>query len=90
MTSQACLLEPPGDACGEGQRTTVRLSALTVDDQIVGPGASYVPGPIASSGLTKDVGRADATLLKGPGQESTRRSVTTGMLGAVTIADIQW
>jgi len=29
----ACLLEPPGDACGESQRTTVRLSAFTVDDQ---------------------------------------------------------
>ena len=29
----ACLLEPPGDACGESQRTTVRLSVFTVDDQ---------------------------------------------------------
>jgi hypothetical protein len=29
----ACLLEPPGEACGESQRTTVRLSVFTVDDQ---------------------------------------------------------
>ena len=29
----ACLLEPPGEACGESQRTTVRSSAFTVDDQ---------------------------------------------------------
>jgi len=27
------LLEPPGDACGESQRTAVRSSALTVDGQ---------------------------------------------------------
>jgi hypothetical protein len=30
---QACQLEPPGDACGERQRTAVRWSAVTVDDQ---------------------------------------------------------
>jgi hypothetical protein len=29
----ACLLDPPGDACGENKRTTVRLSTFTVDDQ---------------------------------------------------------
>jgi hypothetical protein len=29
----ACSLEPPGDACGESQRTTVRSSAFTVEDQ---------------------------------------------------------
>jgi hypothetical protein len=27
------LLEPPGDACGESQRTAVRSSTFTVDDQ---------------------------------------------------------
>jgi hypothetical protein len=27
------LLEPPGDACGENQRTTVRSSTFTVDGQ---------------------------------------------------------
>jgi hypothetical protein len=27
------LLEPPGDACGKSQRTTVRSSAFTVDGQ---------------------------------------------------------
>jgi hypothetical protein len=29
----ACLLEPPGVACGENKRTTVRSSTFTVDDQ---------------------------------------------------------
>ena len=33
----ACLLEPPGEACGESQRTTVRLSNFTVDDQPQAP-----------------------------------------------------
>jgi hypothetical protein len=28
----AYLLEPPGEACGESQRSTVRLSVFTVDD----------------------------------------------------------
>ena len=29
----ACLLEPPGEVCAGSQRTTVRLSAFTVDGQ---------------------------------------------------------
>jgi hypothetical protein len=29
----ACLLEPPGVACGENKRTAVRSSTFTVDDQ---------------------------------------------------------
>jgi hypothetical protein len=33
----ACLLEPPGEACGESQWTTVRLSVFTVDDQPQAP-----------------------------------------------------
>ena len=33
----ACLLEPPGEACGESRRTTVRLSGFTVDDQPQAP-----------------------------------------------------
>ena len=37
LDQRACLLEPPGDACGESQRTTVRLSAFTVDDQPQAP-----------------------------------------------------
>ena len=33
----ACLLEPPGEACGESQWTTVRSSVFTVDDQPQAP-----------------------------------------------------
>ena len=33
----ACLLEPPGEACGESQRTTVRLSGFAVDSQLQAP-----------------------------------------------------
>ena len=33
----ACLLGPPGEACGESQRTAVRLSAFAVDDQPQAP-----------------------------------------------------
>ena len=33
----ACLLEPPGEACGESQWTTVRLSVFTIDDQPQAP-----------------------------------------------------
>jgi len=40
----ACLLEPPGEACGENQRTTVRLSAFTVDDQPQAPATHTLRG----------------------------------------------
>ena len=33
LSSQLVWLEPPGDACGESQRTIVRSSAFTVGDQ---------------------------------------------------------
>ncbi len=33
LDQRACLLEPPGEARGESQRTTVRSSVFTVDDQ---------------------------------------------------------
>jgi hypothetical protein len=33
----ACLLEPPGEAGGESQRTAVRLSAFIADDQPQAP-----------------------------------------------------
>ena len=32
LDQRACLLEPPGDARGESQRTAVRSSAVTVGD----------------------------------------------------------
>ena len=40
----ACLLEPPGEACGESQWTTVRLSVFTVDDQPQAPGTHTFRG----------------------------------------------
>ncbi len=40
----ACLLEPPGEACGEGQRTTVRSSAFIVDDQPQAPATHTLRG----------------------------------------------
>jgi len=33
LDQRACLLEPPGDARGESQRTAVRSSVFTVGDQ---------------------------------------------------------
>jgi len=33
LDQRAGLLEPPGDVCGESQRTAVRSSAFTVDGQ---------------------------------------------------------
>ena len=53
------------------QRTTVRLSAITVDDQ------PWAPEPHTFRGLRH-------------AQESTRMSVTTGMLGAPVVVDIAW
>jgi catechol 2,3-dioxygenase-like lactoylglutathione lyase family enzyme len=50
LAQRACLLEPPGDASGGSQRTTVRLSVLTIDDQPRAPephthrGLRHVPG----------------------------------------------
>src|SRR5450759_723108 len=37
LDQRACLLEPPGEAGGESQRTTVRLSAFIADDQPQAP-----------------------------------------------------
>jgi len=37
LNQWACLLEPPGEACGESQWTPVRSSVFTVDDQPQAP-----------------------------------------------------
>jgi len=81
----ACLLEPPGEACGESQWTTVRLSVFTVDDQPQAPethtprglhlcGGVLQPEPCTSPGACMSVGLHSVSLyLQKANFESTMR-----------------